>query len=167
MVDATRKDEHDPASVRLREVVEDDLPTLFAHQREPEANRMAAFPARDEKEFMSLWRASILGGDDVIKRAVLHRDILAGHIVCYEQAGSRLVGYWLGKNFWGKGIATSALAQFVTDVEIRPLRAYVAQRNVASIRVLEKCGFKRAGQCTTPARDGGEPIDEFIYELVG
>ncbi len=40
----------------LRDVTEDDLPILFEHQREPDANRMAAWPARSHGAFMAHWR---------------------------------------------------------------------------------------------------------------
>ena len=35
-------------------------------------------------------------------------------------------GYWLGKEYWGKGIATQALAEYINVVKIRPLMAHVA-----------------------------------------
>ncbi len=40
------------------------------------------------------------------------------------------------------GIATGALRQFVEGETVRPLYAYVAKHNIASQRVLEKCGFR-------------------------
>jgi RimJ/RimL family protein N-acetyltransferase len=51
------------------------------------------------------------------------------------------VGYWVGREFWGRGIATRALAAFLDEVSERPIYAGVADTNLASIRVLEKCGF--------------------------
>ncbi len=51
------------------------------------------------------------------------------------------MGYWLGREYWGKGIATRALSLFLDQVTARPLYAYVAKHNLASIRVLQKCGF--------------------------
>jgi RimJ/RimL family protein N-acetyltransferase len=64
-----------------------------------------------------------------------------GHIGSWPQDGVRLVGYWLGKEHWGKGVATRAFAAFLHLVTERPLHAHVAKHNVGSIRVLEKCGF--------------------------
>jgi RimJ/RimL family protein N-acetyltransferase len=54
------------------------------------------------------------------------------------------VGYWIGREFWGRGLATRALSAFLHEVEERPIYAGVAETNVASIRVLEKCGFTAA-----------------------
>jgi RimJ/RimL family protein N-acetyltransferase len=58
------------------------------------------------------------------------------------------VGYWLGRSYWGRGIATRALALFLPLVPARPLYAHVASHNTGSMRVLVKCGFRPA---TTPA----------------
>ena len=82
----------------------------------------------------------------------------------WEMEGEREVGYWLGKEFWGKGIATQALAEYVNIVQTRPLMAHVARHNVGSRRVLEKCGFKAIGEdkYTNPA---GVEVKEFILKL--
>jgi RimJ/RimL family protein N-acetyltransferase len=65
-----------------------------------------------------------------------------GNIGCWEQSGMHLVGYWIGRRDWGRGIATRALALFLGHVTPRPLHAYVEVNNTGSIRVLEKCGFR-------------------------
>lgn len=148
----------------LREVVESDLPVLFEHQSDPVANRMAAFPARDREAFMAHW-AKILADDKVVSRTVLFRDQVAGNILCFDQSGRRLVGYWLGKHFWGKGIATRALSEFLAEVRVRPLHAHVVRHNVGSIRVLEKCGFTLSEDDKAPASSGGEAVEELVYVL--
>jgi RimJ/RimL family protein N-acetyltransferase len=72
---------------------------------------------------------------------------VAGNIVTFEQDGEREVGYWIGREYWGKGIATEALSQFLDHIEVhRPLYAVVAKHNVGSIRVLKKCGFTTVGE---------------------
>lgn len=43
------------SEIQLRPAVKSDLPIFFEHQREPEANKMAAFPARDRDDFMAHW----------------------------------------------------------------------------------------------------------------
>jgi RimJ/RimL family protein N-acetyltransferase len=126
--------------VRLRGVTEDDLPVFFEHQRDPEANRMAAFPPRDRDAFMAHW-TTILRDASVVLRTVLLDGEVAGNVVVFDYEGRREVGYWIGRAFWGKGVATSALRAFLAEVTERPIFAGVAEANVASIRVLEKCGF--------------------------
>ena len=51
-------------------------------------------------------------------------------------------GVQIDRAFWGRGVATEALSAFLCVEQTRPLYAGVAKHNVASIRVLEKCGFK-------------------------
>jgi RimJ/RimL family protein N-acetyltransferase len=148
----------------LRDVVEADLPIFFEHQRDPEATRMAAFPPREREAFMSHWRR-ILANADLVVRTVLFEGHVAGNIGCFEQDGKHLVGYWIGKEFWGKGLATSALAELVTEVTRRPLHAYVATTNVGSIRVLEKCGFTFVSRETEFDEALGEEIEEALYVL--
>jgi RimJ/RimL family protein N-acetyltransferase len=126
--------------VRLRDVMADDLPIFFEQQLDPDANDMAAFPARDRKAFAAHWE-KVLADDSVTKKTILFDGHVAGNIVSFEQSGDPLVGYWIGKNYWGKGIATRALSEFLGQISARPLYAHVAKHNVASIRVLEKCGF--------------------------
>ncbi len=151
-------------AVRLRDVTEGDLPILFEQQWDPEANRMAAFPARDREAFMVHWM-KILGDATVTKKAILFDDQVAGNIVSFEQSGVPKVGYWIGKSYWGKGIATKALSEFLGYVEARPLYAHVAKHNVASIRVLEKCGFTICGEDKVPFGAPGEEVEEFIMKL--
>jgi RimJ/RimL family protein N-acetyltransferase len=126
--------------VALRNVIESDLPIFFEHQLDPEATRMADFPPRDTNAFMNHW-SRILADDSIVKKTILIEGKVAGNIVSFIQDGEREVGYWLGKEFWRRGIATQALIQFLEIVEERPLIAHVAEHNAASIRVLEKCGF--------------------------
>jgi RimJ/RimL family protein N-acetyltransferase len=140
--------------VVLRDVIEADLPVFFEHQRDPEAIEMAGFPPRDRDAFMAHWE-KVLRDDTAITKTVLADDLVAGNIGSWEQDGRRNVGYWIGKEFWGTGVATAALRRFLDVVTTRPLYAHVVKHNAASIRVLEKCGF-------TPAEDAG---DEVVLKL--
>lgn len=143
----------------LRQIVETDLPLFFEHQVDPEAIRIAAFPARGREAFMAHW-AKILADPAVVTRAIVFEGEVAGNVVAFEQKGVTLVGYWIGREYWGRGIATSALSQFLPFVTTRPLYAHVAKHNLASIRVLEKCGF-------LPERSqvGSDGIEELILTL--
>jgi RimJ/RimL family protein N-acetyltransferase len=150
--------------VRLRDVTEDDLPIFYEQQADPEANAMAAFPARDREAFTEHW-LKVLADDSVSKKTVLFDGHVAGNIVRFEQSGQPLVGYWIGKNYWGKGIATRALSEFLGQVAARPLYARVAKHNVASIRVLEKCGFTVAGEERAPSGAGEDEVEELVMRL--
>jgi len=147
----------------LRNVIESDLPILYEQQLDPEATAMAAFPARDHDAFMAHWK-KILPDEAVIVKTILFEEKIAGSIVSWEMLGEREIGYWLGKEFWGKGIATRALAEYLDIVKTRPLFAHVARHNIGSQRVLEKCGFTVIGEdkYTNPA---GVEVEEFVLRL--
>jgi RimJ/RimL family protein N-acetyltransferase len=115
---------------------------------------MAAFPSRDRQAFMAHW-ARILADATLDKQTILADGQVAGNMGSWEQSGEREVGYWLGKQYWGQGVATRALTAFLDHVQVRPLYAHVVKHNLASRRVLEKCGFAICG----------EQDDEFILKL--
>jgi RimJ/RimL family protein N-acetyltransferase len=148
--------------IRLRDATQDDLPVFFEHQRDPVANEMAAFPARDLDSFMRHWKTAILGDETAIAKTVLVGGRVAGNVLCFEREGTREVGYWIGREFWGRGVATRALAALLAEVRERPLFAGVARHNVASLRVLEKCGFVVVDGPLEPREDG---IEEVLLRL--
>jgi RimJ/RimL family protein N-acetyltransferase len=149
--------------VLLREVTDGDLPVLYEHQLDSDATQMAAFPSRDWDAFTAHW-AKIMTSTTGVVRTVVCDDGIAGHVGCWEQAGETLVGYWIGREYWGKGVATAALAQLVDIIPTRPLVAHVAKHNAGSIRVLEKCGFIHVGDEEFTAPDGAH-ITESIFKL--
>ena len=118
----------------------EDLLILFEHQKDPASVELANVPARDLKAHLAHWHR-VLEDETIIKRTIIVDHDVAGHVVSWEQDGQRNTGYWLGQDFWGKGIATAALAQFLEIDKTRPLHAYVSNHNTGSLRVLEKCGF--------------------------
>jgi RimJ/RimL family protein N-acetyltransferase len=131
--------------ISLREVVQADLPVLFEHQRDPVANEMAGFPARDREAFMAHW-ARILDDEASLIRTIVVDDRVAGNVLSFEREARREVGYWIGREFWGGGVATAALSAFLRIEIERPLYAGVVKHNAGSLRVLEKCGFERCGE---------------------
>ncbi len=102
---------------------------------------MADFPIRTEEAFYVHWH-KIISDPANILRTILYEGKVAGNVVSFIMEGRREVGYWLGREFWGKGIATGALKLFLTEVTERPLYAFAAHSNPASAKVLLKCGFK-------------------------
>jgi RimJ/RimL family protein N-acetyltransferase len=152
----------------LRNVVNDDLPIFFEYQLDQEANYMAAFTAKDptnQEAFMAHWRR-ILTDETTINQTILFNGQVAGSVSSYEEDGRPEVTYWLGKEYWGKGIATSALTQFlIHHNKTRPIYARIAKDNLGSRRVLEKCGFTIIGESTGFANARGQEIEEFLLEL--
>jgi RimJ/RimL family protein N-acetyltransferase len=150
--------------IQLREVLEADLLIFYEQQLDPQATEMAGFPSRDRDAFMAHW-AKVMEDESVQLKTILFNGEVAGNIVCFEQLGEREVGYWLGKEYWGKGIATHALAEFLKIIDTRPLYAHVAKHNIGSQRVLEKCGFTIAREDRFFSDFFGKNIEEYILTL--
>jgi RimJ/RimL family protein N-acetyltransferase len=148
----------------LRDVAETDLDVFYEQQLDPEATAMAVFPARDRETFDAHWRR-LLADDSLVKRTIADAGAVAGNIGCWEQDGRLLVGYWVGQEFWGRGLATAALAELVAEIPARPFHAWVASSNVGSIRVLEKCGFVEVERHAERNEHSGEVIEEILYRL--
>jgi ribosomal protein S18 acetylase RimI-like enzyme len=130
---------------------------------------MAAFTAKDPMDreaFMSKW-TGILADGTITKQTILFDEHVAGNVVSFVApwSGKREVSYWIGRAFWGKGIATKALSQLLSHLKARPLYARAAKDNIASIRVLKKCGFTITGFEKGFANARGEEIEEAILEL--
>lgn len=151
-------------NIQLRYVQESDLPIFFEQQRDPLANQMAAFPSRDEEMFLAHW-AKIMQDETIFLKTILFHGQVAGNLVSFVTSGEREVGYWLGREFWGKGIATRALTLFLQQIEERPLFAHVARHNIASVRVLEKCGFTLRGEEKNFSIIQGERVVGLILKL--
>ncbi|HMJ07330.1 MAG TPA: GNAT family N-acetyltransferase [Chthoniobacterales bacterium] len=125
---------------------------------------MVAFKSRDRTAFDQHW-AKLLADDSYLARTVLVDDEVAGNIGSWLSDGKRDLGYWISRSFWGRGVATEALAAFLRVEQTRPLNAGVAKHNAASLRVLQKCGF------TLLPSAGGESEDaddsHFLLVLAG
>lgn len=148
----------------LRDVLESDLRTLFEHQLDPDATRAAGYPARDWEAFLAHWRNRVLADAANRAMAILVEGEVAGYVASWDGDGKRLIAYWIGKEFWGRGVAPAAVREFLRDHEhTRPVFAYVALANARSIRVLEKCGFHRCGE---PAA-GPDGSEELLFQLPG
>jgi RimJ/RimL family protein N-acetyltransferase len=150
--------------VELREVTEADLPTFYQHQRDELAYRMVGYEPKDWDAFIPHW-AKNMANPDSVERAVVVDGELAGNMVCFDQDGEREVGYWMGREFWGRGIATEALAQFLDEITERPLYAVVAVHNVGSVRVLQKCGFVLTEPEPTNSTAGDPVVEEVKLRL--
>jgi RimJ/RimL family protein N-acetyltransferase len=101
----------------------------------------------------------------IIKTIVCDRQVV-GSVLSYKEAGKVQVSYWIGKEYWGKGLATRALSGFLAHGnKARPIYARVAKDNLGSRRVLEKCGFTIMGEAKGFANARGEEIEELILEL--
>jgi len=153
--------------LRLREIEEDDLEAFFEHEQDPISIEMAAFTADDPSDreaFLDRW-TRIFADGNIVGRTILVDDAVVGSILVHNWFGDPEVTYWIDRDHWGKGVATSALAEFLEIVELRPLYARVAFDNHGSRRVLEKCGFVVTGSERGHANARAEEIEELVLTL--
>jgi RimJ/RimL family protein N-acetyltransferase len=151
----------------LREVRDEDLAVLFEQWADPVAAHMAAFTAPDHMDWDAFERrwSRLRADETVITRVIVVDGEVAGTIGSWGGPADREVTYWIGRFYWGKGIATDALNAFLTVDPSRPFNARVAFDNVASRRVLEKCGFRVVATERGFAQARSGEIEELVLRL--
>lgn len=155
------------SSIILRETEVNDLDVLFTFQSDEEAGYMAAFVNenwQDKDAYLAKWNRLLT--DETIKiRTIVLDNKVVGSVLIWQLMGEPQISYGLGKEFWNKGIVTSALQQFLTIFPDRPLYGRAAFDNIASIKVLTKCGFKKINEEQSYAHARGKEIDEVVFVL--
>jgi RimJ/RimL family protein N-acetyltransferase len=80
------------------------------------------------------------------------------------------IGYWLGESYWGRGIATEAVAAATEwafkHFDLDRIYAHVFEWNPASARVLEKAGYELEGRMRKSVVKDGQLIDALLYARV-
>lgn len=153
--------------IELRQTHKNDLETFFMFQLDKDANYLAAFTPKDPSDkdaYIKKW-TRLLSDEKVNIRTILFQKEIAGSIAKYEMEGDAEITYWIGKSFWGKGIASNALKNFLEIEKTRPIFGRVAFDNLGSQKVLEKCGFSKIGTEKGFANARNKEIEEFVYEL--
>lgn len=100
-------------------------------------------------------------------------DEIIGAIGFFPQEGimrtNAELGYWLSEDFWGKGIMTQAINRTVsrifTHYDILRIYARPFGTNIASQRVLEKCGFSLEGKFEKTIIKNEQFHDEIVYAI--
>jgi RimJ/RimL family protein N-acetyltransferase len=156
-----------PPTITLRDVIDSDLEIFFENEQDPTANHMAAFTRKDpsDRAAFDAHRAKINADPTVLNKTIMVDGQVVGSVAKFEMYGDTEVTYWISKDYWGKGIVTQALAQFLNIVTVRPIFGRAAKDNLGSIRVLEKCGFKITGHDKGFANARGEEIEEVVMTL--
>lgn len=152
--------------IALRAVEDNDLPVFHRQMTDPEAVRMAAFGPEnpyDPQAFAAYWQR--VRDSAHVLRTVLADGEVAGNAAVYGVAGEREVTYWIERARWGRGVATAALRALLLEVPERPLYARAAADNTASLRVLEKCGFRETARAHGYANGRGKEIEEVVLVL--
>lgn len=153
--------------VTLRPVEDADLPIYFAQHQDADALWMAAFTPpnpTDEAALIAHW-SRLMRDPTIVFRTILADDQVAGSLVFFEMFDQKQVGYWLGREFWGKGVATQALTLFLEELPERPLYGRTAFDNFGSQRVLQKCGFRLVAHDSGYANARKAEIQEYVFRL--
>lgn len=158
--------------LRLRKLVAADAAPIAALADDPRiaANLSPGFPSpyrlSDAESFLA-------GRPNVLAIELRDRSELIGVIGQGPQtefAGVLNLGYWLGVAYWGQGLASEALQRLTTELRrqeiYRRLEASVYSWNPASVRVLEKAGFRPEGRRVDRALVAGQVGDELLFGLV-
>lgn len=154
-------------SIEIKKTNNADLETLFDFQLDDESNYLAAFTSKDPSDkhaYLERYSKLLSVNTVNMKTIYLNRKIV-GSIAKFEMEGDAEITYWIGKEFWGMGIATNVLNQFLKIEKMRPIYGRVAFDNFGSKKVLERCGFKKIGTDKNFANARGAEIVEYIYEL--
>jgi [ribosomal protein S5]-alanine N-acetyltransferase len=155
--------------ITLRELVPSDLSRLVSLANDESVSRylVYTFPHPYTQADAQWWinEGSKLNG--ATTRVIEYDGLLCGLVGITPQTGWRdhlgEIGYWVGRQYWGKGIATAALQQATdygfAEIALRKLYAPVLAPNIASMRVLEKCGYTLEGVLKSEVRKNGRYFD--------
>lgn len=153
--------------IKLRPTEIADLDFLFQFQLDKEGGYLAAFMPKDPTDKTAYLNkyTKLLDDPTVNNQTIILANTIIGSIATFLLEGDREITYWIDKNFWGQGIATKALRQFLFVETTRPIFGRVAFDNFGSQKVLEKSGFVKIGSDRGFANARQEEIEEFIYKL--
>jgi RimJ/RimL family protein N-acetyltransferase len=87
-----------------------------------------------------------------------------------DKAHVAVMGYWLGEEYWGKGIGTKVVKLIIRYIfdnfKIERIEAKVYTWNPASAKILEKSGFTLEGTLRTSTLKAGVIVDEWLYSIL-
>ncbi len=154
-------------NITLIKTEKDDLNTFFEFQLDKEANYLAAFTPKDPNDKTAYIEkyTKHLADPTINMRTIKVNDVIAGSIAKFVMENEAGITYWIDRKFWGQGIGTTALNDFLKIEQTRPIYGHVAFDNYGSQKVLEKCGFVKIGKDKGFANARQTEIEEYIYKL--
>ena len=154
-------------TISLTETEKDELNIFFEFQLDKEANHLAAFTSKDPTDKAAYIEkySRHLADPTIHMRTIRVNDVIAGSIAKFVMDNEAGITYWIDKAFWGQGVATTALHDFLKIEPARPIYGHVAFDNYASQKVLKKCGFVKVGTDKGFANARQAEIEEYIYKL--
>lgn len=128
---------------------------------------MAAFTAKDPSDrvlFDARW-ALLLDDPQVTARTICVDGLIAGSVMTYIEDGETEITYWIAREYWGAGVASTALSLFLAEVTDRPVNARTAKDNAGSLAVLSRQGFEIVGENKDFANARGIMVEEYLLRL--
>lgn len=144
-----------------------DYALLFDFQNDEEAQYQAGGGSLFDtvETYAAHLKAAAKKGAELL--VILREGHAVGYLASFDRFSHREISYWIGRAYWGQGIATQAMALWLQDVAVPDdgLFARVMKDHPASARVLEKCGFERVGEDRFHSDIRGEQVEELLYRF--
>lgn len=155
-------------SVVIRDAALKDVPAFYRMHADPKANKAGDFTPRSKPDFYAHWR-KVLGNRLNLKKTIVADGKVAGYVVSFYRTGTgqpkkREIGYWIAREYWGRGLATEGLRLLLREHKLRPLYARAAMTNPASLKVALKCGFKKWKK-DSYRNEAGRTVEESVLVL--
>ena len=172
----SREGELSGRRLALRSFRDGDAAAIVWHADNPNVARYLRerFPQPYTRAAAAAWLESVTDEKPARNLAITVEDQVIGGIGLAPGTDihrvSAEVGYWLGEAMWGQGIATCALRLFIPYAlasfpVCNRLFAYVDEEHAASIRVLEKNGFRQEGRFVGAAVQRGSLRNQLVFGL--
>lgn len=151
--------------LRLRPLAAADAPEIARLAGDWDIARMTAliphpYTLADAQSFI----ASVNGADTY---AIERDGALVGCCGARSASGAYEIGYWVGKPYWGQGIATQAAGALIAHLRAREPGCVITishmAENEASARVIRKLGFRRTGEKQTFCVARAAPVPSLTY----
>lgn len=159
----------------LRKLRHSDAESLAKHANNRNIARFLrdGFPHPYRLSDAKSWISMVLEGKDIVYTIEVEGEACGGiglHRMKDVYRFNAEIGYWLSEQHWGKGIVTEAVKLMVDEGFTREpftrIYAGVFSNNKASMRVLEKCGFRQEAVFTRSVKKEGVYLDEHIYSIL-
>lgn len=154
-------------NITLTVTTKEDLNTLFEFQLDKEGSYLAAFMPKDTNDKAAYIErfSNYLNDPTKNMRTIKLGDVIVGSIAKFVMENEAELTYWIDRKFWGQGIASAALNDFLKIETARPIYGRTAFDNYGSQKVLEKCGFVKVGTDKGFASARQEEVEEYIFKL--
>ncbi len=159
--------------IKLRDysIADADRFAVLANNENVSRYLIYTFPYPYTKQDAEWWVKTRSKANNALAEAIEFQEKFVGTVGITPQTGwkehSAEIGYWVGEEYWGKGIAPEAL-RAMSDIafsamKYKKLFAPVLGPNKASMRVLEKCGYSLEGVLKHEVFKGGHYFDGHYY----